>query len=178
MVKRSTTAIVLITIIGVIAVVSVVFLSPPSFKGTTRFVKTIVTTTTITKATTTTETKLPWDSNLGYLVVPNNCSGPGLSCFGGNFSEVFIFTCKEAAASPQGCTARVNSTTKYWEYNTITVWWQPHANKTAGESQWENCTYKALGGSPPQQLYGPFPAYCAPIGANGFIMTEPMWAIP
>jgi hypothetical protein len=147
----------------------------------------ITITTTVTSVLTTTAVltdqfrpSVPWSkpqgSGISYLVVPNSCSGPGLACFNSNFSEAFIFTCKEAAASPQGCTVRVNSTTKYWEFNTVTVWY-PYVNETVDASSWTNCAYKALGGNPPQ-FYGPFNAYCAPIGANGFVLMTPYGPIP
>lgn len=151
------------------------------------YLNSTVTPTTLTSTTMTDEIphipiNVPWSAPgnraVYYLVVPNSCSGPaGMgTCFSGNFSEAFIFTCLKEAASPQGCTARINSTTRYWEYNTITVWYS-YGNQTAKTPSWPNCVFDWPGRDP--EGHTPhLSAYCAPMGANGFILTQPMGPIP
>lgn len=134
----------------------------------------IISTTTITStATSTTQTttflpEVPWNNLILFLTNANPCTGPA-PCFSSSFSQAFVFTCLQAAATPQGCTTRFNDTEYADVSYAITVWY-PYVNRTAGAPSWANCAFNTPGGNP-NQFYASFPSYCIPIGANSFILT-------
>ncbi len=120
---------------------------------------------------------IPWNTSrlrgANYLAIPNHCSGPavGTGCLSSNFSEAYIFTCLKEAATPQGCTVQINATNSRMYY-TVTVWY-PYHNQTAGGPSWSNCSLDVPGGNP-NRLLKDMPSYCVPVGANGFVLTQPM----
>ncbi len=135
---------------------------------------TAVVRSTVTLSTATTTTFVPW-YGLDYL---GNQSGCAVStdppttwypvpCFGPNSDEV-IFNCSAAAASPQGCTQRVNLNGSSGQYFVLTIWY-PYTNSTLGLSV--NCKYTIPSVPITTGPAGPYYAYCISTNSTAFIVT-------
>lgn len=110
---------------------------------------------------------VPWDGPILYMSNADTCNGA--ACFSSNFSQAYVFTCLKEAATPQGCTVRMNAT-KSISFIMVTVWY-PYVNQTGGAPPWANCSFNSPGGSP-SQFFAAFPSYCFQIGSNAFMYTR------
>jgi hypothetical protein len=148
---------------------------------------TLVSSTTLTQTATTvirnnmTTTVLSSGNNGWYgLWFLGNQSGCAIStdppttwyptpCNGGSNADAIVFNCLAAAATPQGCTQRVNLTGSSGQYFVITVWY-PFVNYTLGYPG-INCKYTVPSVPTPPGPYGPNYAYCITISPTAFIVT-------
>jgi hypothetical protein len=95
-------------------------------------------------------------------------------CFGIDTNPV-IFNCAVAAATPQGCTQRINTTgppppqPSGPNYFVVTIWY-PYINYTVYPGL--NCRYSVPSVPTPPGPYGPSYAYCIPINATAFIVAQ------
>ncbi len=133
-----------------------------------------VSTTTITLSSTDTRLpSFPWNSSAAqYMAGANFCNaGYEGACFSSAFSNAYVFTCLNQAATPQGCTVRMNATNSI-SFVVVTVWY-PYYNSTAGAPAWADCAWNNPGGGGPSQFYAAFASYCFKLGGNAFILTSP-----
>src|ERR1700730_13597597 len=72
----------------------------------------LTTTSTITTTVSPTITpgfpKVPWNGGVLSMTTADGCNGS--ICFSSGFDNAFVFTCRKAAATQDGCTAQINST--------------------------------------------------------------------
>jgi len=155
---KRTTAMVLL-VIGVAGASSI---------ATSSLVGRFISPVTITETMTTNLIGIPFNSSVYLSSDVGSCKGPAgyVPCFGGNFSQAEVFNCMNTASLPAGCTTSVVSSSNPQNYFQITFWYPyvGHSNETS----WANCIYKDSGD--PGNYYG---AYCIPISATAFIVTEP-----
>jgi hypothetical protein len=140
---------------------------------------TSISTSTTTATNTTTATvqfpQVPYSGIALYATNADRCSGGYSPCFSSDFRQAYVFTCAKEAATPQGCTVRINATNSI-SFVQFTIWY-PYVNQSAGAPSWANCAFNAPGGSP-SQFYAAFPSYCFLVGINGFILTTQQSAVP
>jgi hypothetical protein len=136
---------------------------------TSTLTSTIRETTSYFSTTTTTfvanSKPIPWNSTW-FLSNDPGCSGPGgyTPCFSSNISEMVVFNCARAAATPQGCTEQVNSSASSHPSYVITIWY-PYVNQP-GEQPWANCAF-----SVPVDYFNHESSYCISLSLDSFIIV-------
>jgi len=115
---------------------------------------------------------IPWNSTW-FLSNDPSCSGPGgyTPCLSSNISEMVVFNCARAAATPQGCTEQVNSSAPSHPSYVITIWY-PYVNQP-GERPWANCAF-----SVPTDFFDHESSYCINLSLNSFIIVDGAPTLP
>jgi len=150
---------------------------------TTAFV--VTSTATLVRVTTAISTVAAGNQWYGLIYLDNesNCAVSTdppttwyeIPCLGFNADPV-VFNCAAAAASPEGCTLRVNTTGEYTpqpsgpNYFTVTIWY-PYVNDTAGYPG-VNCKYIVPSVPTPPGPQGPYYGYCISLNSTAFIVTQ------
>ena len=169
-------AVGIVLAILVVASLGVGYLAGSSGSHTETLTSTSISTTATSTTTATVQfPQVPYSGIALYATSADRCSGGYSPCFSSDFRQAYVFTCAKAAATPQGCTVRINATNSI-SFVEFTIWY-PYVNESAGAPSWANCAFNAPGGNP-SQFYATFPSYCFPIGVNGFILTMSQSSVP
>lgn len=140
---------------------------------TTTAVLISTTTSSLTFTTTSTQTTTLGAARWYGLVYLGNESGCTMDaypvpCEGSN-SDVVVFNCAAAAASPEGCIQRVNLSTSPGQYFVLKIWY-PYINYTLLPDF--NCRWTVISVPSPPGPDGPYNSYCISVNSTSFMIAD------